>query len=124
MLYHMAHMTRISQGIPPFNPLREKSPELKANMSDALWQVLAGSNSYSPITREAWLSHGRVKQSGFGFDNPDLNTYAPLLQSSDYKLFEARSLGCAIRNSPTLAELQNLTRRACSRLKAHKFVRI
>ena len=106
LLYHMAHMTHITQGVSLFNPLREDSPTLKTNMSDSMWKVLEGNSSYSPVAREAWLSHGRVKKNGLGFDNPDLNAYDPLLYSSQDSLLEAKALGCKVRRSSTHDELE------------------
>jgi hypothetical protein len=106
LLYHMAHMTHISQEVAVFNPLRQQSPALKANMSASLWQVLGGDSSYGSLAREAWLSHGRVKTSGLGFDNPDLQAYSPLLHSSQDSLLSAKSLGCDLRNAGSQDEFE------------------
>ena len=99
LLYHMAHMARISKGIAPFNPMTEQSTALQATMSESLWELLGGGNSNSSLARQAWFSHGQVKQRGLGFDNPDLNAYLPLLYSSQEKLLAAKALGCEVRNA-------------------------
>jgi hypothetical protein len=76
-------------------------------MSQSLWEVLGGGVSNSTLAKDAWLSHGRVKKSGLGFDNPDLNAYFPLLYSSEDSLLAAKNLGCEVRNSLTFHELEN-----------------
>ncbi len=106
LLYHMAHMSKIADAIPAFDPLRANSAEQKKDMSRYLWQVLAGNPAYSPVARDAWLSHGQVKTPGLGFDNPDLDTYSPLLTSPDSGLLTARAMGCGVRNAQNFAELQ------------------
>ena len=111
LLYHMAHMAKISRGIAPFNPTKEQSKALQATMSESLWDLLGGGNANSSLARRAWFSHGQVKQQGLGFDNPDLNAYLPLLYSSKDELLAAKALGCDVRNAPDFDALTDpLTR--------------
>ncbi len=106
LLYHMAHMVHLSYGTPLFNPLQGSSDTSASNMSQSFWNTLAGNPENGSVARDAWLSHGRVKVSGLGFDNPDLNAYSPLLNSSDANLLTAKAFGCDLRNSRTFEELQ------------------
>lgn len=114
LLYHMAHMSHLSQGVPLFDPMRTGSSALRENMAESLWHVLGGDVGYSPLARDAWLSHGRVKQPGLGYDNPDLNTYAPLLYSSQERLLAAKTVGCEVRNAPDSGSLQTVLARLLS----------
>ncbi len=100
MLYHLAHMVHLSRGTPLFDPVAARTPEVTREMGLALQRLLDGGIQYSPLARDAWLSHGRVRQQGLGYHNPDLNTYAPLFHSNQERLLAARQLGCAVRNSP------------------------
>jgi hypothetical protein len=99
LLYHMAHMSRLTRGVEPFDPLRTNSPAVNAGMSESLWNLLQGNPADSEFAARAWLSHGRVKTPGTGFDNPDLNAYEPLLYSPLEKLLAAKALGCDLRNA-------------------------
>jgi hypothetical protein len=99
LLYHMAHMSRRTRGVEPFDPLRVSSPAVNASMSESLWSLLQGNPADSEFATRAWLSHGRVKTPGTGFDNPDLNAYTPLLYSPLEKLLSAKVLGCDLRNA-------------------------
>ncbi|MDB4261280.1 hypothetical protein N9878_00295, partial [bacterium] len=106
LLYHMAHMSQIAEGLAAFDPLRTDSAKQKKDMSQHLWQVLAGNSAYSPVARAAWVSHGQVKTPGLGFDNPDLGTYGPLFASPERNLLAAKAMGCGVRNAQSFAELQ------------------
>ena len=106
LLYHMAHMTQLSRGVPLFDPSRASAVSHRRDMSEALGGVLAGAPSYQGLASEAWLSHGKVKRSGFGYDNPDLATYAPLLESGENRLLAAGDLGCDLRNAGDTEEMQ------------------
>ncbi|MDH3992981.1 MAG: hypothetical protein OEV47_08700 [Gammaproteobacteria bacterium] len=106
LLYHMAHMTHLERGIPLMAPLRQRSKASMESVSQSFSKVLGRNASDDALSIEAWLSHGRVKRSGYGFDNSDLNAYAPLLTASEKGLLEAKTLGCNLRNSTTFDQLQ------------------
>jgi hypothetical protein len=105
LLFHMAHMSRIEQGVPAFDPARAP-PALRTGMARSLQGVLEGGDAQGALAREAWLSHGRVLDSALGYSNPDLNAYPPLQQSHRGSLLEARALGCDLRNSADFHDLQ------------------
>jgi hypothetical protein len=107
LLYHLAHMVHLSQGTPLFDPVTARSPEVTRQMALALERVLSEGIPHSPLARDAWLSHGRVRQQGLGYHNPDLNAYAPLFHSNQARLVAARQLGCEVRNSPDPAALHD-----------------
>jgi hypothetical protein len=106
LLYHMSHMTHLARGVPLFDPVKAGSDDLAGSMARSLSRLLAGDVAFSALARDAWLSHGRVKQPGLGYDNPDLNAYAPLLYSSQEHLLAAKNLGCGVRNAGDLPALQ------------------
>jgi hypothetical protein len=106
LLYHMAHMVHLSWGTPMFNPLKNPPQQSMSNMSRSFSNILQGNSRYNSLAVDAWLSHGRVKNSGFGYDNPDLNAYPPLLDSSDENLLVAKAFACEVRNTQTFEQLQ------------------
>ena len=76
------------------------------SVSQSFSKVLGRNATDDELAIDAWLSHGRVKRSGFGFDNSDLNAYPPLLRASEKSLLTAKALGCNVRNSTTFEQLQ------------------
>ena len=106
LLYHMAHMTHLEQGSPLIAPLRQPSKASMESVSQSFSKVLGRNATDDELAIDAWLSHGRVKRSGFGFDNSDLNAYPPLLRASEKSLLTAKALGCNVRNSTTFEQLQ------------------
>ena len=106
LLYHMSHMAHVSLGAPLANPLKRLPPNYRSMMSASMWKTLSGDDQYGAVARQAWLSHGRTRLSGLGFDNPDLNAYPALLQSSQSDLMEARTLACELRTSSNIDALQ------------------
>lgn len=114
LLYHMSHMAHLSQGGPLSNPLQKTPSAVQVEMTRSMSRLLVGDDAYAALAREAWLSHGRVRESGLGFDNPDLNTYPPLLRSSDKRLVTAKTLACQLRNSPGIEDRQSVLNRILS----------
>ena len=108
LLYHMSHMAHVSRGVPLANPLQRLEPGYRGMMSDAMGKTLSGDSEFSVQARQAWLSHGRVRQAGLGFLNPDLSAYPPLLHSSRSDLLEARALACELHGDNDLASLQGV----------------
>ena len=106
LLYHMAHMVHLEQGAPLVAPLRQRSEASMVGISQSFSKVLGRNSTDDALSIDAWLSHGRVKRSGFGFDNSDLNAYAPLFNASETSLLTAKDLGCNVRNSTTFEQLQ------------------
>ncbi len=99
LVYHMAHMTHLAQGVDPFDPTRSVSVANKRHMSASLDDLLAGLSEPRRLAVDAWVSHGNVKRRGLGYDNPDLRAYTPLLASGENRLLATANLGCALRNA-------------------------
>jgi len=105
LLYHMAHLAHLERGSPLIAPQQQRSRASMTSVSQSFSKVLGRNAADDALAIDAWLSHGQVKRSGFGFDNADLNAYAPLLNRSDSSLLTAKALGCEVRNSITFEQL-------------------
>lgn len=121
-LFHIANTARRiheNQGT-PFSDLQDPVKTYSfnkfsaASYFNAIVQVLGNEDRLGiEDALGGWMDHGQppnIEKALWGFDNNYLNSYPPLMSSSDEVMVSARELDCNLRNAQTTNEITGTLR--------------
>ncbi len=105
--FHIAHISRIinnQDALPSDSPI--KGTWTKDSAVQYLNSMLSVLNNKvgaqcKDFAVQAWIDHGRVRDQSteYGFYNPDLNAFKPLINTQDPVLTKAWFLDCLLKNT-------------------------
>ncbi len=111
--FHLAQMIKLKEKENPQNPTKEISKDA-AKYFTTLLDILNTSSKENNCVElrqnacEAWICHGNCKNGGLGFNNPDLESYQPLILQKNPVFDLAKELDCALKNSNNESQILSM----------------
>ena len=103
--FHMAHTARLinnQDAFPSESPTKGTwTQESSAQYMSSLLAILNNQSNCEDLAVKAWKDHGKVRNQSteYGFYNPDLNAYTPIMKTDNTQLNQARVYNCRLQNS-------------------------